>query len=804
MGISMSDIRKWLKIMENVPPVILNQDPKTVMIRKDATVMIDPSKGGGTARYMHSTPQGAMLDIKGVTKELSQDNFTLPNRDYEDPYDNGSAWFHKNVNPNTVGTMNDKPEFRAGDMVKVDDVFGTAIGPGFGVFIAYSTDGKNCIISFDDRQILVPTLSVGSVQEQSAKDNFSQTDNDGNLSPMSLGSSNVNIKKEPAMDHRDEFSKWIATVEEALSIEGQPRVGQSHIEQPMDCECGAWDCPTCFPDPGLQTSNHHDGVCPTCGQGCDGHEGIEDIEVIPFNAGQSYEDASGMGAGGMAMEDPMDGSENLPMDDSVDEPMEEEPMDFQQAEKPKSGKGVKLGDIVHTKEFRKTGGQDSPLSYGDEIEEDTDGDSEQMVNSIMSMQNMGLSKDNQFYSEEDLQMYSPEDLKQCYDRVMGDVSNTPAQPSSAAQVQSPSMDQAQRRPQASANTPNYSESKHIKYATPSLFEQIKWDEEIKEAFLDESSLSRLIGKDKGGQKLVQWLHRKHKLDNDADLSPAPFSERLLWKEYKRNPDNFIIVAGTDGVAGIKPYEKHIRDKTAAAQKKGKNYDPGGDSTLPYQVIAFTDAGDQIDPKLLQPADKEGDAEKYSDPTVMKARMGLHHGREMQNPDNVFNLLADQIGSLRTVYVTGSATVDDKEVPFQKGAVPRDKMAGRAAMKAPAGGMPEEQSVTTILKRIHPVLTTVGNQSVSQINKTAQRYMDAGDFENAQKIAANGQKLKQFLATLDTTGADNPTITSALEQAAGAKRGTPEFQRWASDVAKGNSSELKPILDALRSTLVKLT
>jgi hypothetical protein len=346
---------------------------------------------------------------------------------------------------------------------------------------------------------------------------------------------------------------------------------------------------------------------------------------------------------------------------------------------------------------------------------------------------------------------------------------------------------------------------------PTLFEQLKWDEEIKailkesiieEDDLDESSLSKLIGDQKGGQKLVQWLHRKHKLGNLADLQPQPFNERMLWKEFKRNPDNFVVVAATDGVAGIKPYEKMIRDRMEAARKKGREYDPGGDSTLQYQIIAFTGDGQQVDPALLQPAPVPGE-ERETDPTVMKARMGKISGKDTQNPDNVFNLLADQIGALRTVYFAG-------------GAVERDKMKGRADMKKTTD-VSEADAVKQIFKRVRPVLKTLANQALSQINNRAKRYIDGGNFEAATKISQSGNKLKQFLATIDTSGDVNldsnwgsqtrdftNQITKAVQAASGSRPGTPEYKDFLTRAASGSSMELKPVLDALRDNLVALT
>jgi hypothetical protein len=348
---------------------------------------------------------------------------------------------------------------------------------------------------------------------------------------------------------------------------------------------------------------------------------------------------------------------------------------------------------------------------------------------------------------------------------------------------------------------------------PTLLEQIRWDEELEEAFIEESSLSKLIGKQKGGQNLVRWMHRRHGLSNDANLEPAPFSERLLWKQFKSNPDNFVIVTAENGVAGIKPDKKFIDARTKEFARKGKQYNPGGDSTLPYQVIAFTDDGQQVDPELLRAPPEDGeDYRDARDPTVMRARMGKHSGKDMQNPYNVFNLLAEQIGSLRTVYISGFENTQGGE---QKGSVERDKMKKRADMKK----TPEMQptvAVQKIFDRIRPVLKTLANQAILQINKRAQRYIEGGNFEGAQKVAATGQKLKQLLVSLDTSNAVNvdtsyisrtkelsTAITKAIAQASGAAIDSDEYKEYATAAAQGNAAALRPVLDALRDNLVGL-
>ena len=810
----MSDLRKWLKIMESAPAVFPGQESPERLIKKDATVMVNPNSGGGTGRYMHSTPNGAMIDIKGVARELSEDDFSLPERDYEDPYQKGNDWFHMSQEPDSIGRMNDKPEFRPGDMVKIADVYGAVIGPGFGVFVGYGTTGEDCIVLFDGKQIVVPVENVAAVLEQNAKDNFGEMDNDGNLSPMSLGSDNVKIEqpqnsgmqsREPEMDQRDEFSRWMKSVEEALSNEGK-ELAEDMPMQSNNCGCGSWDCPVCFPEqnemPGL--NGQLDGIggmrpennvvggpgqsmpaapqCPVCGNGDQAH----DHEV---------DSALDVGMNDIAFD--MSELEEVGIDDGMmdDGMMDEEPMDMSDdtdnvIEKPRSGKGVKMGEIVQTTEFRKSG-QESPMTYGDDnLDEGPDyidqeeyemgsplsqrdvaddmepqGEDErlQIIQSIMSMQAPGLSKANVQYSEEQLAMMNPSQLRKAQSAVMN---GTVAE-------ELPVMMETKRVVKKQV-APKLRESAPVRRKL-SLFEQIRWDIKLKEAFdeleeelIDESSLSRLLGKQKGGQNLVRWMHRRHGLGNDAELTPASFSERIFWKQFKSHPDTFVVVSAEDGVAGIKPDKKFIDNRTAEFAKKGKTYNPSGDSTLPYQIIAFKDDGEQIDPELLRApkADGEEDYRDAKDPTVMRARMGKHNGRDMQNAFNVFNLLAEQIGPLKTVWISGFE--NDKDAGPGKGSVERDKMKQRADMKA-GPAFDEQQAIATITKKVEPVLQGL----LSKVQ------LPAG-FNFSQQVV------------------------KAVSDASGGQPGSDEYTEFLQAATAGNSTALKPVLDALKRNLMSLT
>lgn len=327
----------------------------------------------------------------------------------------------------------------------------------------------------------------------------------------------------------------------------------------------------------------------------------------------------------------------------------------------------------------------------------------------------------------------------------------------------------------------------------SLFEQLKFDAELDEAFIEESSLSKLLGKQKGGQNLVKWLHRRHKLGNEADFEPAPFNKNVLWSQFKSNPDNFVIVSAEHGVAGIKPDDGFIRARTADYASRGRTYNPSTDGTLPYEIIAFTDDGEQVDPALLKPAGQSDDAKS---PSVMKARMGKHSGRDTQNPDNAFNLLANQIGHLKTVWLSGfTGYRGDPEDSYgpATGSLERGKMDTRAGYKKPIK-IDVDQAIDTVYNKVNPVLKTLASQALSKAGPESKEH------------------IQSLIADLDS-GTPSPKVKAAvqkaLERAVGiparaTKSGDSGFGDAVQELLSSGNDGLRKILDSLRSTLIGTT
>lgn len=329
------------------------------------------------------------------------------------------------------------------------------------------------------------------------------------------------------------------------------------------------------------------------------------------------------------------------------------------------------------------------------------------------------------------------------------------------------------------------------YRAEKLMES-QWTRSLLENLLDESTLSRMIGDTPGGQLLVRWMHRKHLLSNEASYDEHPFSERMMWTEFKNHPDNFLIISGSQGVAGIKPNEADIQRGYERAREQRKPYNPARDNTLRYQIVAFRKDG-QVDPALLRdPREIERDA----DPTVMRARGGMPSRKDVRQENNIFDRLAEQIGRLQAIYITREA-------------VEREKITGRR----PSSGAPAnlDAEVATLAKRVRPVLKKLGYQAISIVNNRAKRYIDGGNFEKAQEVARVGNNIKQFLTAIDTSGElnlagyNNPIakiFRSAINDASQGIQGQ-ELAEWLADLNRSGAAKLGPILDAIRAGFMRV-
>ena len=234
----MSDIYKWLEIVSNV----LRQDDSTSPPGLDSDMVIISDKfGGGVGKVISYSDDGSM-----VTVDAKGQHITLPVSEVSDAvdpsvsyYNNNTAEQHYDEVDSGEHCLRDKPEFRAGDVVKIDGLYGAGNGEGYGVFQSYSLDGQTALCNVDSKIISLP-VEVLSHSEEHACNDFEDTNNDGSLSPMSYGEDNrLEIQKEDAMN---DLEKWIKIVEGEITSDENETV----IEE-GECGCLEYDCPKCFP-----------------------------------------------------------------------------------------------------------------------------------------------------------------------------------------------------------------------------------------------------------------------------------------------------------------------------------------------------------------------------------------------------------------------------------------------------------------------------------------------------------------------------------------------------------------------------
>jgi hypothetical protein len=313
--------------------------------------------------------------------------------------------------------------------------------------------------------------------------------------------------------------------------------------------------------------------------------------------------------------------------------------------------------------------------------------------------------------------------------------------------------------------------KYLREGLDNYRKSVQLEESIGQAvyrhLLKESTLSKLIGDAPSGQYLVRWMHARHRLSNVADWVTQPFNERVMWKEFKNHPDQFMIISASRGVAGIKPNESDIRRGVEKARKANREYNPAGDNTLRYQIVAFKD-GEQVDPNLIRNPE---DVEREADPTIMKARGGIPGKKDVRKEFNIFDSLADQIGTLQAIYISKSRVSD---VPKQQvkgfvkgyspdstsaisragGGIEREKIAGR---KPPEQVVGNEYTLRgELFKKLAPIMKPmmkrIGNVALLDIRDEIQDAIQAGAYDRVGKWTNVAKNVDSILVSINKQGA----------------------------------------------------
>jgi hypothetical protein len=390
-----------------------------------------------------------------------------------------------------------------------------------------------------------------------------------------------------------------------------------------------------------------------------------------------------------------------------------------------------------------------------------------------------------------------------------------------------------------------------------------WTQQLVESLLQESTLSRIIGDTPGGQAMTNYLHKRHRLSNTAEYVEHALDsgERVQWREFKWNPDFFMIIQGSQGVAGIKPYEEDIKRGHEKARAKNRAYDPAFDNTLRYQIVAF-EKDRQIDPELLKSLGKAAGGEddavddtRVTDPTVMRARGGIPSRTDARNLDNIFDRLSTFIGKINAIYyvrshrpervtppeykdvinpefrgVRGSARQRSRDERFYQdepaasqpvgrtpagkgqkapgevvgtGGVEREKIRGRAELRKPASAQATDtQAVAAVYQRIEPIFKRLVFQASGMLSNRIKRMVDGGNYDTARQLASKAEFLKNILADLDTSEPVNINSAKYYNLRNVITASLEDANMSAQEVMDSSAAELAPLLDALRSRLTR--
>lgn len=297
----------------------------------------------------------------------------------------------ENCEPRSV-LQRSKPELQPGDMIRIENVFGVGNGEGFGVFQAYSLDGDTAICNVDSRVLSFPVEFVSLSPEQNCEDKFASTGNDGSLSPMSLVHDENEEIKNIGEAKMGNLESWMHMIEQAekddIEVEEDSSCAEEESEEELeegkdekkDCDCGEYDCKTCFPDDDKVVDESR-------------------IQEVAY----SLDDDS---------EDELD-----------DEPEDGEELDEQRVDELRDDPAPEGGFNSIDDGPRSGFGDEEPvipdMAYGDA---DAGEDVSELIGQIEYIQDMGMSNSGKNYSAELLMNMDPRMVQRIHAKVSGEVS----------------------------------------------------------------------------------------------------------------------------------------------------------------------------------------------------------------------------------------------------------------------------------------------------------------------------------------------------------------------------------------------
>ena len=342
----MSDIRKWMQL--------LSEDS----IEKGSAVKLSDDYGGGVGTFeqlSEDNPEVAIINVKGSSQEIpltSLQKVLDQEREYgEDPC--------YNITPDL---------FEPGASVRVKNLWGSGTGDGYGIFVAYSTDGQTAIVNVDSEDRSVPVDLVYPADEQQAKDDFASCGSDGSQSPFTSAGDNVQDK---GISKMSDMERWINAVSDKQQESAQPKE-EAVIENDGDCGCGDYECTTCFPLSEDEISYESDCM----------EEPEEELVELDLDNSEYYNDE----------------------DDLEDEPEprvgDDEPVD------------IDTGDVMPDE-------MDIDIPDSGEMH-DASADVSELLGKIEYVQDMGMSMVDKHFDVEQLMKMKPDAIRRIYSKVMGE------------------------------------------------------------------------------------------------------------------------------------------------------------------------------------------------------------------------------------------------------------------------------------------------------------------------------------------------------------------------------------------------
>jgi hypothetical protein len=135
---------------------------------------------------------------------------------------------------------------------------------------------------------------------------------------------------------------------------------------------------------------------------------------------------------------------------------------------------------------------------------------------------------------------------------------------------------------------------------------------------------------KVGDIFIGKIHKLNKLSDSAVYQPPPARSNgkdIAWMQFKGDPDNFLIVVGSKGMAAIRPTKKE------------------GKKDIKYQIILANKDG-LVGEREMRDLQAQAGEEEESDPTMFKARGGLPSRVDSRNLNNLFDLCSEKIGKIK--------------------------------------------------------------------------------------------------------------------------------------------------------------